>query len=611
MANTFKKTIRLSFFVSLTFLLFCHSKITTYAKEYMSGKCGNNLTYTVTGDNKDNLTLTISGTGDMWDYYNGSSAGNTSPWFAYYAEEIRTIELEDGITSIGSNAFNRGGRSGWCYKASISFPSTLKSIGDYAFYGCDIYGNLIIPEGVTYIGEYAFSGCKGLNGYLSLPDSLTTLGYKAFYFGGLGDLFNMTGPLKLPKNLKKIPGYAFYGCDKFTSVTFGSSVTSIGEYAFYNCSGIKSVSFPNTLSLIDQYAFNGTSLTGTIYFPASITQIKSYAFRNTDLTMARFLGNAPTENSDAFESKVTVYFSKNALGFTLPEWHGYASDSDRIRVTGVKITPATQTIYRGDTAKFTAVLVPSDADIKDVSWTVNGSKVEADGYSFTYTFTSTGTFRVQVVTSDGGCIATCTVIVQEKTGDNGTAKIGDKVNYKNAVYMLTKLPSGSKAGEAKLVSVSANKASIVVPKSFNYNGKKYNVTAIGAGACKNNKTLTSFTIGANVKSIGDNAFFGCTRLKSAKIPDKVKTIGKNAYRNCTGITTITIGKNVTNINSYAFYGCKRLKKWTIKSSKLKKLGNNAMKKTPKAASYDVPDSKKDYYWALFIVSGAGRSIKVK
>ena len=45
--------------------------LNVYAKVYGSGNCGNNLTYTLSGDNEDNQTLTISGTGEMWDFYHG------------------------------------------------------------------------------------------------------------------------------------------------------------------------------------------------------------------------------------------------------------------------------------------------------------------------------------------------------------------------------------------------------------------------------------------------------------------------------------------------------------------------------------------------------------
>ncbi len=714
----FIRSIRLLFIIALMSIIAGRSKITVYAKEYASGKCGNNLTYTVTGNSDDNLTLTIRGTGDMWDYYEGSSAGDRAPWnyirivihdgLSYYnvnTNMIKTVILEEGVTSIGMNAFygynkNKG------YQAVITFPKTLKRINDQAFAYSGIYGNLIIPEGVTYIGASAFEGCDSLNGYLSLPNSLTYIGDGAFY-----GVYNVTGNLKLPENLTSISSFSFYNCYGLTSVTFGSKLFSIEEYAFSNCTGITSLQLPNTLTQIGQYAFNGSGLSGSIDIPASVNHIKSNAFTNTPYLYAvQFLGNAPTENSDAFDNtRVTIIYKKSANGFTWPTWHGYNSDFDRVKVTGVSITPANQIINVGDTATLTAVIEPSNADIKDLVWRSKGDELNIDGNVFTYQFTSAGNYILDVTTMDGGFIATgtimvieresipvtgitvypskksifygenavftatltpsnadvqeinwtvngerisgtsnqltftkpsigtyniiatsidggyratCTLTVKQKESDsnessptdkkvNKSAKVGDRITYKKAVYQITKLPSGNKTGEAKLVSVTKTATKISVPKSFKYLGKSYSVTKIAAGACKNNKKITSFTIGANVTSIGDSAFLNCSKLKSTKIPDKVTTIGKNAYKNCSAMTTAYLGKNVSKINDYAFYNCKKLKNWSIKSSKLKKLGKNALKNTPKTASYDVPNGVIKSYKKQFIKAGAGKTIKVK
>ncbi len=691
-------SLRLLIIISFMLILSAYSKITVYAKEYKSGACGNNLTYTITGDNDENLTLSINGTGDMWDYYYGSAAGTDSGWYSYRSQ-IKTIIISEGVTSIGTGAFNcyddfygNKGR-GWGYSASVSFPSTLESIDDYAFREADIYGNLIIPNGVTRIGEEAFIDCKDLNGYISLPDSLSSLGYKAFC-----NVSKLTGNLRLSANLSQIPGYAFYGCESISSVTFGSKVTSIGEYAFSNCHGITNIVLPSSLQTIDQYAFYDSGLTGTIEIPATVNLIKSNAFTRTSLSVIKFLGNAPTENEDAFGGYgVSILYNKNASGFSWPRWHGYNSEFERIKVTGVKVTPTKETIFEGESVKITATIEPSNADIKDVKWTIDGDEITSDSNEFTYQFNNAGTYRIQAITLDGSFMATSTITVEEyvpvdvtgitvsptkktiylgetakitatispsnadnksvvwiindkyasttsnvlsykpksvgtyeiiaqsadqgyeayciltvkKKDDSSATKTGDKITYKSAVYQITKLPSGSKNGEAKLVSVVNNATKITVPASFKHSGKTYKITAIAAGACKNNKKITSFTIGANVTSIGDSAFLNCSKLTSAKIPDKVKTIGKNAYRNCSAMTSASIGKNVTTINDNAFFGCKKAKKWTVKTSRLKKMGKNSLKNTPKNATCDVPDSKIKSYYTMFKKAGANKSIKVK
>ncbi|MCC8069311.1 MAG: leucine-rich repeat domain-containing protein, partial [Ruminococcus sp.] len=73
------------------------SSLVVSAEDEYSGSCGENCTYsfdTTTG------TLTISGTGDMEDY----SYNSVLPWYSF-SEYIKTVIIEDGVTSIGSYAF--------------------------------------------------------------------------------------------------------------------------------------------------------------------------------------------------------------------------------------------------------------------------------------------------------------------------------------------------------------------------------------------------------------------------------------------------------------------------------------------------------------------------
>lgn len=107
----------------------------------VSGTDGN-ITWTF---DDETGTLTISGAGDMNDY----TAGNT-PWYTY-KDNIHTAVIEEGVTSVGNNAFYSMGLK------EISLPDSLKSIGDYAIGKTEIE-SITIPESVETIGEYAFDG---------------------------------------------------------------------------------------------------------------------------------------------------------------------------------------------------------------------------------------------------------------------------------------------------------------------------------------------------------------------------------------------------------------------------------------------------------------------
>lgn len=70
--------------------------------------------------------------------------------------------------------------------------------------------------------------------------------------------------------------------------------------------------------------------------------------------------------------------------------------------------------------------------------------------------------------------------------------------------------------------------------------------------------IKSIIIPSHIKSIGHDAFTGCTSLSSVTIPDSVMNIGEAAFCDCSNLTSIIIPNNVTSIGDYAFLNCPRL-----------------------------------------------------
>jgi hypothetical protein len=105
---------------------------------------------------------------------------------------------------------------------------------------------------------------------------------------------------------------------------------------------------------------------------------------------------------------------------------------------------------------------------------------------------------------------------------------------------------------------------VVIPGTFTYGGVKYKVIEIDfhAFGYKNTK-VTSVTIPSTVKTISDEAFSGCTKLKSVTISKKAKlsSIGDSAFSGCTALKEIYI--NAETVGEYAFYGCTKLSKVTF------------------------------------------------
>lgn len=211
------------------------SSMLMYANAFAAatGRCGDSITWTL--DDSGNLTL--SGSGEMWNY-----GYVTSPFKDY---GIKTVTIEYGITSIGDYVFR-----GCCGMTELTLPNSVRSIGKYAFDSCTGLTNLALPSSVTSIGSAAFQGCSGLT------------------------------ELTLPNGVRSIGDYAFSGCSGLTELILPSSVTSIGDYAFYGCSGLTELTLPNGVRSIGDSAFSGCSGLIELTLPNGVTSIGESAFKN-------------------------------------------------------------------------------------------------------------------------------------------------------------------------------------------------------------------------------------------------------------------------------------------------------------------------------------------
>ncbi len=238
-----------------------------------SGQCGDNVYWSFDSNTGE---LTISGTGDMWDFYSGSLSyfngvvddDGDSP---FKSMNVKSVVIVDGITNIGDHTFNS------CSSiSSIVISNSVTNIGASAFFGCSSLTSIIIGNSVTSIGEYAFQNCNSLNS-VTIPDSVTIIGNCAFWY--CTGLTSVT----IPDSVTSIGNYAFYGCSSLTGITIPDSVTSIGEEAFCNCSSIISITvdIDNAKYSNDSYgALFNKDKTELIQYPAG-NKKTSYSISNT------------------------------------------------------------------------------------------------------------------------------------------------------------------------------------------------------------------------------------------------------------------------------------------------------------------------------------------
>ena len=130
---------------------------------------------------------------------------------------LTSITIPNSVTSIGKNAFDYcsgltsvhiSDLAAWC---NISFGSSPLEKAHHLYLNGEEITDLVIPSSVTSIGRYAFRDCTGLTSVI-IHNSVTSIGYSAFS-----------------------------GCTGLTSVTIGNSVTSIKYGAFAGCNALAEI----------------------------------------------------------------------------------------------------------------------------------------------------------------------------------------------------------------------------------------------------------------------------------------------------------------------------------------------------------------------------------
>ncbi len=313
-----------------------------------SGTCGENLTWTL---DTETGVLTISGTGPMEEFSFGAS-----PWDSQGA--IRSVVIEDSVTSIGSYAFY-----GCSSLADVTIPDSVTDIGWSAFYGCSSLTSITIPDSVTIISDGAFAYCSNLTS-ITIPDCVTSIGNHAFF--GCHSLTSIT----MPDGVTSIGDDAFYYCDSLTSITIPASVTSIGDRAFtcwslteidvapenssycdidgvlmtkdatslicYSGGRQGSYAVPGSVTSIGDWAFEGCIGLTSITIPDSVTSVGWEAFRDcVSLTSITIPDSVTRIGDEAFYgcSKLSdVYY-----GGTEAQWQEIAIGSNNEALTNATI----------------------------------------------------------------------------------------------------------------------------------------------------------------------------------------------------------------------------------------------------------------------------------
>jgi uncharacterized repeat protein (TIGR02543 family) len=590
-----------------------------------SGTCGDNLRWEISGTS-GNYTLTIDGSGAMYNYTTGISTNREVPWYNLRLS-IKSLVIGDGVTTIGDNAF-----SGCSKLSSVTIPNSVTSIGTSSFSNCGQLESVLIGDGVTTIGNNAFSSCGMLNSVI-LPNNVRSIGSSSF-----GYCYNLSS-VSMGNSVDSIYPYAFHYCNNLSTVNIPASVTYIGSEAFGNCTGLYTftVAWKTPLSISPTVFSNVRIDKIFLEFPEGTDTL----YAQTDVWKLFFIeGISPYPGGECGPKLRWLYNMRGFLnisgegnmwnfnaGGNAP-WYDYQTFIGTVRIGDSATTIGSYAFY----------------NYSKVSTVMFGKKLDSIGsYAFSGCSSLLSANIPQSLKGIGNyaflnCKALSSVTVHWNTPLNvpggvfsgvttnniplivpqGTGKL-----YRNAAVWKTFIIDSTSSTDSSNIDIINDCDNIIASGMAGAlwwelcSGGNLSIT--GNGAIPNSlglaiapwhDSIITVTISEGVSSVNPRLFGELHNLNSIEvaannpfcstidgvlfsknqfsllrypagraassyiIPNSVDTIGEAAFSGCGNLRTVTIPGSVRIIDNYAFSLCRSLSSLTLPSSVIR-VGNYA------------------------------------
>lgn len=486
-----------------------------------SGKCGgegdgSNITWSF---NTDTGLLKFEGTEKMANY--GPDGAFPSPWYFNYTNNIRSVEIGEGITSIGS-----------C-----------------AFYRCVNLASAVIPEGVTTLGDSAFSACRSLK-EIYIPSTVEKIGTRTFsWFVGLekiivsenNPVFHSDGNCIIETATKTL----LAGCNTSVIPTDGS-VTAIGDNAFSGCNGLSSIVIPDCITSIGECPFVFCNSNLTVIFPMDsasyIHDVQSNYYNNCfiDTTTKKLI--AICENSVIPTNGSVTSIGERALSY-VPELPSINIPSAVTQIdAGAFSGSSFEKVFflSSDVAIDDGADIPASTVIYGDAGSTAESYAQAHGNTFAKVLYSGSVNTIEWKIYDDR------VMLLSGTGSTGNYNNSKRpwAEYEDSFSDVVVGEGITKLGDRTFYAYKKVLKSITLPNTLEY---------IGASVFSDCTALTEIKLPNNsLTGIGNSAFGGCTGIKHFHIPATVRYVNSNdedfrnrnriwnSFSSCMGIESITV-----------------------------------------------------------------------
>ena len=483
-------------------------------------------------------TSLTSGLGS-YSYLDASDSRVTDVSHGRATQDKLEFVLNDDEKSYSVKAANKD------IKGDIVIPTSyfdlpVTSISSWGFERCEIR-SLYIPKGVKAIEDYAFYGCKTLK-KLFIPETVNRIGTRAMHdcsnlaitVSDKNPCFSSLDGALYNKNKTKIikaPG-------TIQSFAFPKTVTRIHEDAFQGCKNLKSIVIPEGITYIGENAFDDSGLI-EVYISKTVVTIDNYAFSGCMyIKHVDFCYDGGSHESELCTiGRRAFFWCVNLEEVILPDHVTLIDDeafSDCGKAKVLHLGNDLQTI--GENA---FVGMKSIEEVKIPRYVLS---IAEDAFE------------------------DCTKLESIEVDKNNNYY----ASYDGVLY---------NKGKTSLMICPQGKALIDFPKSvvnfrefafrkcaLTYVEIPSTVKYIDHGLFYECESLTSVKLPKGISRINSSAFYGCSSLASFVVDSNIEEIGFNAFSHCSSLADLEFKEGVSEIDSSAFYDCTSLSTLTLPNS---------------------------------------------
>lgn len=510
--------------------------------------------------------------------YVEANSGNMNSYSYFLSNAPELVEVKIDVATVSSYAFAN------CPKLEkVTLGDSVETIGDYAFRNCESFKELHIGAGLTKLYSSVLSGVTGVSLYVESADSLCGISYAGILWKAVENLYvngALTRNVSVSSAVTEIAIYAFNNCTAIDTISFSSSLETIGNYAFAS-SSIKTVSFAEGLESIGAHAFEKTTQLKTLSLPTSVRSIDEYAFSNAYALESvnlpeglTYLGRYAFENASLLKS------------ITIPSTLGGISDycfRNATSLTSLTVASATQNdepvgptsigkeAFYGCSKLISIELGDSVKTIGEKAFynaetlvSLELGSVETIGNQAFYGCESLKVLNLPETLKTIGTNAFCEIGIVTITLPASLESIGE--NAFDKAYGLMEVIDNTSLGVTKSHASGVAEYAIIIKQggesSIDYKGDYGFLTVAdgdNAGVYLVDYVGTSRFLelpedynGAQYE-VGKYFCYG-SDIITLVISDGVTVINTEAFANCSELISVTIGKNVSEIHSGNYSG---------------------------------------------------------